>query len=242
MPLEGYSGAKVYYNDVLIENMIHHAHVCRYIMSFGHKRVLIIGPGDHTVVDILRRRGLEVETLDIDPSLEPTYLADIKNLNLDRKFPCIAMNEVLEHQKIEALPGILDSINNILEEGGTFYISVPFNTIRLFPRKGFIISGQGRFNTQLPLYYWHDVLTPIRRIVRFFTGKKGEIRYIEDYAPDRFDVHHWDVGFRPTTRDYVRAIFQQKFDVIQEGVTPFNMPEAANVWNVVMRKKSLKQA
>jgi hypothetical protein len=237
--MSDYGGGTFYFpKTVLVENMMHHAHIARWILSLKKDHVLIVGPGDHTVVDVLRRRGLKIETLDIDTSLNPTYVGDIKNLTLDKKFPCIAANEVLEHSKIESLPNILENLSGILEDDGVLYISVPFSTIRLFPEKGFIVHGAGRVNTQIPLYYYHDVLTPIRKLVRAVKGKKGEIRYIEDYAPERIDVHHWEVGYRPTTKDYVRQILLSKFDIIREGITHYNMPEASNTWNVIMKKRT----
>lgn len=233
-----YGGGESYFpRTVLVENMMHHAHIAQWILSLNKDHVLIVGPGDHTVVDLLRRRGLKIDTLDIDSSLNPTYVGDIKNLTLERKFPVVAANEVVEHSKIEALPGILDNLGKIMEDDGLLYISVPFSTIRLFPKRGFIIHGAGRFNTNIPLYHYHDVLTPIRKMVRKVTGKKGEIRYIEDYDPDRIDVHHWELGYRPTTRDHVREILLSKFDIVKEGITYYNMPEASNTWNVVMKKK-----
>lgn len=238
--MENYDSKDIYFpRHVYIENMIHHAHCANHILKHQTGRVLVIGPGDHTVVDCLRRRGLQIDTLDIDPLMKPTHIADIRDLSgIREKYQLICANEVLEHSKIEGLPNILDQVSGLLESGGLFYISVPHSVIRIFPKKGFIVDGGGRINTYLPLHYYHDVLTPIRKIARLIKGNKEKIKYIEDYAPDRFDVHHWDSGYRPTTTKFVRKIFSGKFDIIEDRIIRYPQPYAADTWNVVMRKKS----
>lgn len=240
--MDGYDGVAQYFpKKIYVENMIHHAHCANFILKYDPEEILVVGPGDHTVVDCLRRRGLSVETLDIDENLKPTYVSDIKDLShLGKRFKFISANEVLEHSKIEDVPNILEQLRGILDDNGYLYISVPYSTVRLFPKKlreGGLICGAGRFNTRLPLYVWHDILTPIRKMVRLFTGKTGEIRYIEDYHRDRFDVHHWDSGYRPTTRAYVRRIFEKNFQIIEETIVRYNMAHAADTWNVVMKAK-----
>jgi len=47
------------------------------------------------------RKGVDVDTLDIDPELKPTYLADIREpFTLPRRYDVVRASEVLEHMPI----------------------------------------------------------------------------------------------------------------------------------------------
>lgn len=60
--------------------------------------ILEIGVGNRIVSDYLRRIGYGVTTVDIDPGLEPNYVADVRALPFeDSSFEVVTAFEVLEH-------------------------------------------------------------------------------------------------------------------------------------------------
>jgi 2-polyprenyl-3-methyl-5-hydroxy-6-metoxy-1,4-benzoquinol methylase len=67
-------------------------------LSFEPDTVLEIGPGDGLVTNQLRRAGLEVTTLDLDPALNPDVVGSASELPFaDRSFDVVVCCEVLEH-------------------------------------------------------------------------------------------------------------------------------------------------
>ncbi|MBI2120117.1 MAG: methyltransferase domain-containing protein [Parcubacteria group bacterium] len=66
------------------------------------KKVLEIGPGNGLVTYILRDRGVQVTTVDIDPDLKPDVVASVSKLPLaDNTFDAVCAFEVLEHIPFE---------------------------------------------------------------------------------------------------------------------------------------------
>ena len=194
------------YTDYMPERFLHYYQQITHVQAFQPRRVLEIGPGDHTVTDFLRRKGVEVDTYDNDPKLQPTYLGDIRQpLVTHGPYDLVLASEVFEHMNIKWLPDILRNIRRVLAPRGILLVSLPYSTLRLFPPRnnyGRIISCEGRLHTHIPLYFLHTLL--LRRSV------------LPTYPDDKFDVHHWDLGIRPTTRRAVRKIFAQQFDVVLE--------------------------
>ena len=64
------------------------------------KTLLEIGKGNGFVCDFLKKSGIEVTTLDINPNLEPDIVGSITDLDQyfsPGQFDCILCSEVLEH-------------------------------------------------------------------------------------------------------------------------------------------------
>src|SRR5712671_3305985 len=96
------------YTDYMPERFLHYYQQITHVLEFQPKRMLEIGPGDHTVTDFLRRKGIEVETYDNDPKLDPTYLGDIRKALVTRGgYDLVLASEVFEHMNVKWLPDIL---------------------------------------------------------------------------------------------------------------------------------------
>ena len=194
------------YTDYMPERFLHYYQQITHVLAFQPRRMLEIGPGDHTVTDFLRRKGVEVETYDNDPKLDPTYLGDIRKELVTRgPYDLVLASEVFEHMNVKWLPQVLRNIRRVLAPGGILLVSLPYSTLRLFPPRrnyGRIVSCEGRLHTHIPLYVLHTLL--LRRSV------------LPTYPDDKFDVHHWDLGILPTTRRAVRKIFTQQFSLVLE--------------------------
>src|SRR5256885_1066493 len=165
------------YTDYMPERFLHYYQQITHVRSFQPKRVLEIGPGDHTVTDFLRRKGIEVDTYDNDPKLEPTYLGDIRKELVTRgRYDLVLASEVFEHMNIKWLPQLLSNIRRVLAPGGILLVSLPYSTLRLFPPRrdyGRVISCEGRLHTHIPFYYLHTLLWPVRLLYRLAWNRRG---------------------------------------------------------------------
>jgi methyltransferase family protein len=219
-------GASVFnYSDYTAERFLHYYQQIFHVLKHAPATVLEIGPGDHTVTDFLRRKGIAVETYDNDPRLGPTYLGDIRrDLVTTKRYDLVLASEVFEHMNVKWLPRVLTSLRGVMGHESVLVVSLPYSTVRLFPPRttyGRIVSCEGRLHTRVPLYVADRLLWPLRAGHRLLVGRVGirralEARTMPAYPDDRFDVHHWDLGVAPTTRSAVRRIFQKQFVIADE--------------------------
>lgn len=214
-----------HYQDYTVWRFIHYFQQIYHVLKLKPRKVLEIGPGDHTVTDFLRRKEIVVKTFDNDEKLFPDYLGDIREeLKIDEQFDLVLASEVFEHMNIKWLEKICENIKKVLVEEGYMVVSLPYSTIRLFPERnnyGKLISCEGRLFTYIPYYYVQPILTLLRSVYRIVikrSGLRNAFKYyaIPEYHDDKFDVHHWDLGFYPTTRKRVRKIFAKHFTIIEE--------------------------
>jgi len=212
------------YTDYMPERFLHYHQQIVHVLELAPKFVLEIGPGDHTVTDFLRRKGIEVETYDNDVKLSPTYLGDIrKDLVTHQRYDLVLASEVFELMNIKWLPRILSNIRRVMTDNGALVVSLPYSTLRLFPPRrdyGKVISCEGRLQTHIPLHYIHRLLWPLRVLYRLAVQRhalrSALASVIPSYPDDKFDVHHWDLGVAPTTRRFVRKVLQTQFVIVSE--------------------------
>jgi predicted SAM-dependent methyltransferase len=187
--------------------------------------MLEIGAGDHTVADFLTRKGIIVKTFDNDANLRPDYVGDMRNrLTIGEKFDLILASEVLEHVNIRWLDTICNNLKKALLPNGYLVVSLPYSTVRLFPKRysyGRILSCEGRLQTHIPYFSVQPILRLFRGLYKTIfrrSNYREAFRPFEipPYPDDKFDVHHWDLGYRATSRKLVRRIFAKHFVVVEE--------------------------
>ena len=78
-------------------------------------KILEIGPGDGIVSNILKSMGMQVITMDIDPSLKPDYVSALPKIDIPdkEKFDCVLCCEVLEHVQYSDMEESLKIISKI---------------------------------------------------------------------------------------------------------------------------------
>jgi glycosyltransferase involved in cell wall biosynthesis len=104
----------------------------REVLRYNPKTVLIIGPGDGIVVNILKGYGLEVETVDIESENNPNYLASVEDLASgqmpNKEYDAIVCCQVLEHLPYDKFLKCLESIKAYSK--GVVIISLPEKSLR----------------------------------------------------------------------------------------------------------------
>lgn len=84
------------------------------ILKLGIKNVLEIGIGNGTVADYLRKQGVLVTTLDIDPALKPDIVASLLEIpRPDNSFDVVMACEALEHLPFEQLALALRELGRV---------------------------------------------------------------------------------------------------------------------------------
>jgi SAM-dependent methyltransferase len=93
-------------------------------LSLEPRTVLEVGPGAGLVTDWLRRSGIEVITLDLDPALEPDVQGSVTKLPFeDGSFDVVLCCEVLEHLPFDDSRRAMSEIARVSHKAAV--ISVP---------------------------------------------------------------------------------------------------------------------
>ena len=144
------------------------------IVDRDPETVLEVGVGNKTVLNYLKERGIKTTSVDIEESLTPDILADVRDLPLDdESFDVTTAFEVLEHLPYE------DVINKAIPEltrvsKKYVCISVPFSCFYTEIQLNMRIPKKS-INLSLPI-----------RIPYFFST----------INPDNKDGHFWELGRR----------------------------------------------
>jgi SAM-dependent methyltransferase len=214
-------------------------------LSLEPKTVLEVGPGDGLVTDCLRRAGIDVTTIDIDPAVEADVRGSVTRLPFeDRSFDVVLCCEVLEHLPFDDSRVAMAEIVRVSRAGAV--ISVPDNRPWVgiaYPLYFGIhvaelrqrLAGQGKLSVARLV---------LRREVRLrdalflaivpeswgFGGRTWEAPrppVPHDWGDHEFDgEHHWEIGVAgyPLER-FTEALSEAGFRLARE----FRVPE--NPWH-----------
>lgn len=163
--------------------------------SLGPKKVLEIGIGNKTVSNYLKSCGLSVTTCDIDKSLEPDFVSDIRELPFeDGAFDVVLACEILEHMKWEDAKDAIKELHRVSKKH--VIISVPYPSMAYFEaiiKFPFIYRMLKRHSLNLffriPIFY--------KKFVR-----SGE--------------HFWEMGSRDYPIGRVRKALKERFHILRE--------------------------
>ena len=174
------------------------------------KSFLLIGKGEGIVPLVLQYvlpEGCTVDTFDIDSSLCPTVVGDVRKLSetVQRTYDCVICCEVLEHLEWKYFEPILQEFKKVCTKRLVMSLphrAVPFEISINVPK-----IRNKRFAKYIQRT-WIKELT--------YTGE-----------------HYWEVGIRNKTRKDLLAIFNRYFTVQKEYICPDN----GYHWFIIMEAK-----
>jgi SAM-dependent methyltransferase len=79
------------------------------------RRVLIVGPGQGLQTEVLKWRGYQVTTLDIDETFKPDIIGSVHDMNMfkDKEFDAVIASHVLEHLAVAYLDRSLGELARV---------------------------------------------------------------------------------------------------------------------------------
>ena len=185
---------EAWFTQLHLSNFVNTYYQFRDVRSLENcRRVLIIGPGQGLTPEVLKWRGYEVTTVDIDETFKPDYLGSVHDMSMfrDGAFDVAIASHVLEHLAVPYLDRSLQELARVARYV-LVYLPVqgrPFH-LRFMPAvKG--IDWSLILDLRYPLVK-PDGLTP-----RYMQGQ-----------------HFWEVGMRGFyVRDVVKRM-SRYFDVL----------------------------
>ncbi|PIR82456.1 methyltransferase type 11 [Candidatus Kaiserbacteria bacterium CG10_big_fil_rev_8_21_14_0_10_59_10] len=163
------------------------------VVESDAKSTLEVGIGSGIVADALRKMGLQVQTLDIDPALQPDIVGSVTAIPLpDKAVDTALAAEVLEHLPWEEVPRALAELRRIARR----------HVVVTLPYAGSIIA----FTVKIPLTPWMSVMVKMPHFWKkhVFDGQ-----------------HYWELGKRDRSLSQFHVLLKDAgFTVREEGHTP----------------------
>jgi hypothetical protein len=159
----------------------------------GCRRVLIVGPGQGLQTVVLRWRGYEVVTLDIDEAFRPDVVGSVSEMSMfdDRAFDAVVVSHVLEHLAVPYLDPTLDELSRVATHA-LVYLPVAGRHMQACLKPGF-----------------KDIdLSIVVDLFNYLHRPSGlEPRYCAGQ-------HYWELGMRGFRVSDLKARFSNRFEIL----------------------------
>lgn len=196
-------GAKHYdraYLGPRLERLASYRLQCDLALRTGASSCLVVGVGDGIVIDLLRRTGMEVVTLDIVEELSPDLHGSVERIpSDDHRFEVSVCCQVLEHLPFERFAPCLRELRRVTS--GSLVLSLP--DVRRFAA---VRATAGRFRVDRQ---WS--LGPVRP--RPIPRERAESM-----------GHHWEIGFNGVRRRDVRRAIERSGWRLASTVRVYDLP------------------
>lgn len=194
-------------------NFINSYYTYRDVENLGNvNSILIIGPGQGLDTEILKWKGYEVTTLDIDDAFSPDIIGSVHDLNMfkNTQFDVVIASHVLEHLAVAYLDKSLEELSRVAKYA---IVYLPVHGRHFQGRLKMDIKGIDLSCIVDLFNYFHkpDGVTP-----RYCQGQ-----------------HFWEIGMKGFGVKDLKSRFSQYFEVINDYRNKDWLPS----YNFVMRSK-----
>lgn len=211
MPLEDREG---WYRQLNLSNFVNTYYQYRDVesMRLKQRRLLVIGPGQGFDTQVLRWRGYEVVTLDIDDTFHPDIVGSVHDLSMfgDGEFGAVLASHVVEHI---AVPYLDTALGEIARVGRHALIYLP-------------VAGRPVHFRFVPNITKLD-LSVVLDVFNYFDRPDGvTAKYCERQ-------HFWEIGRPGWSKRAVRRRLAPHFDILNE----YRNRDWIGSYNFVLRSK-----
>ncbi|MFC2162262.1 class I SAM-dependent methyltransferase [Candidatus Altiarchaeota archaeon] len=182
------------YDDVL--RFISYYYQIDLVRGLGQGSVLEVGVGNKTVANYLQHNGFDVTTCDVDKSLMPDQVGDVRSLPFpDESYDVVLCSQVLEHLPWEEVEKALSELHRVSRKH--VIVSIPYSSLRF--QFLFRFPYISKFFNRQYFNFFYRLPLPI----------KGR------FSPD----HPWEMGRKGYPGRKVRSMLEENFQIVRE-VTP----------------------
>ena len=177
-----------------LSNFVNAYYQYRDVQSLGNcRRVLIVGPGQGLQTEVLKWRGYDVTTLDIDRTFEPDVVGSVHDMRMfgAQQFDVAIASHVLEHL---AVPFLDTALGELARVGRYALVYLP-------------VAGRHFQARVIPGFKGLDVSVLIDLFNYLHRPDGLEPRYCQRQ-------HYWEVGMRGFRVRDLRARMSAHFDVL----------------------------
>jgi len=173
------------------------------VLTLNPTKVLEVGPGPGVFKYTLLNNGILVETVDIDPELNPDYIASVTQLPfVDESYDCVCAFQVLEHLKYEES---LRALNEMIRVSSR-YVIISLPDSKILWRYSFYFPKIGQKTFQIPRLYFKKTKHvfdgehyweinkkgySFKKLISDFNSLNVEIR--KSYRVNEYTYHHFIV-------------------------------------------------
>lgn len=185
-----------WFRQLNLSNFVNSYYEYRDLQQIGGCRsVLIIGPGQGLGTAVLRWRGFDVTTIDVDSTFHPDIVGSVHDMTCfaDQQFDAVIASHVLEHLPVQYLPASVAEISRV---GRSALIYLP-----VAGRHGLIRFVAGVRNIDVSIIW--DVFNWLRR---------------PDGTTPAFceGQHYWEIGWRGYRLADIRRMLEERFTILAD--------------------------
>jgi hypothetical protein len=172
MPVDRQEWAK----QLNLSNFVNSYYQYRDLQSLDDcRKILIVGPGQGLDTEILKWRGYEVQTFDIDETFRPDFIGSVHDLSrfVDQQFDAIIASHVLEHLPVAYLDAAMKEMSRV---GRHALIYLPVHGRHMQLR---FIPGFKGIDISLIFNLFNYFRKPDGLVPRYMAGQ-----------------HYWEIGMR----------------------------------------------
>lgn len=173
-------------------NWYRYYHIIKAVIDSKINNIIEVGTGSGIVKNCLKPIVKNYTVMDINSKLNPDIIADVKEkkMELENKFDCVIIADVVEHLPFDDLKIILNNLYLYLEKNGELLITIPHR------RSNFLFMS--------PTYIPHVFTVP----TGFLSFGGFYRRFIKRKI--WIDPHHcWEIGDGKIKKKDVESIFSQ---------------------------------